>query len=709
MFCLTIDPQNYDTIWVGTQGQRGFFKSTDGGETWQKKDRGVIERGLTTRGFGVDPHNSNIVYAAGEISSWEWAGEQRTGREFDLTKGVVYKTTDGGQNWKRIWLGNNLARYVWIDPRDTNTLYVSTGIFDREAANSDVPKGIQGGVGVLKSTDGGGTWQQINNGISNLYVGSLFMHPLNPDILLAGAGNAWGSPGAGVYLTTDGGRNWKQTLSVDLMIEAVEFSTSNPQVAYAGGFLGVYRSEDGGLTWKSVAGQDQGWGSPGVMAGHPFDFQVDPRDPNRVFSNQYSGGNFLSLDGGRTWEPASKGYTGAAIRDMVVDPAQPGRVVVAARSGIFATYDGGEDWMGLSFPPFYFPDWHVIAIDPSNPQHLISGMTCWRNLVNSNDGGLSWHQTQQFPEGTQKGFAAVVFAPSDPATVYAGAAGFISCGHFTSDVPSSGFNATIRMPGAGVFISHDGGQHWQQSPDPQMKELAVNELAIDPRDAHIVYASSFHHGLYRSTDGGQSWSQVGGGLPADKSITIVRIDPHDSSTIYAGRNQAGLYRSTDGGQTWRQLAAGLPAEGVITDVAFDPQESQVLYAAEVFSGVYRSVNGGKSWNTLNEGLLARSINALAISNDGLHLYAASEGSGVYRLDLNGQPPEPVAAPVIQAQSTATAYPYQSPTPASGGSKGSTPSLPCGIGAIVPLAFVGAILHRRPRPPRADRTLPARSR
>ncbi len=64
--------------------------------------------------------------------------------------------------------------------------------------------------------------------------------------------------------------------------------------------------------------------------------------------------------------------------------------------------------MGLSFPPFYFPDWHVIAIDLSNPQHLISGMNCWRNLVNSNDGGLSRHQTQQFPEGTQKGFAAVV-------------------------------------------------------------------------------------------------------------------------------------------------------------------------------------------------------------------------------------------------------------------------------------------------------------
>jgi photosystem II stability/assembly factor-like uncharacterized protein len=697
VFCLTIDPTNYDTIWVGTQWQRGFFKSTDAGETWKKMDNGVVERGLTTRGFGVDPHNSNVVYAAGEISSWEWAGEQRTGREFDLTKGVVYKTTDGGKNWQRVWKGDNVARYVIIDPRDTDVVYVSTGIFDREAANSNVSKGENGGVGVIKSTDGGKTWQQINNGLRNLYVGSLFMHPHNPDILLAGTGNAWGSPGAGVYLTTDGGQTWRQTLSVELMIESVEFSTANPQIAYAGGFLAIYRSEDGGLTWNLVSGNEEGWGSPGVMAGHPFDFQVDPRNPDRIFSNQYSGGNFLSLDGGRTWTSASKGYTGAAVRDIAVDPTQPGRVVVAARSGIFASFTGGEDWMGLSFPPFYSPDWHVVAIDPANPQHLIAGMTCWRNLVNSSDGGMSWHQTEQFPSGTQKAFADVAFASSDSRIVYAGSAGFISCGHFTSDVPSSGYNATIQKPGAGVFISHDGGEHWQQTSDPQMQNLAVDKLAVDPQDARSVYAATFYKGLFRSSDGGQSWSQVRGGLPAGKSITTVDIDPHDSNIIYAGRNQGGLYRSTDGGATWRQVAAGLPAEGVITDVEFDPVNPQVLYTTEVFSGVYRSLDGGKTWRALNDGLTVRSFNALAISSDGLHLYAASEGMGVFRLDLNGRPPQaaPHANPTPET-GTATPYVYMSATATTVSGKKPLFNLPCGSALAAPLAVLGLVCWRASR-------------
>jgi photosystem II stability/assembly factor-like uncharacterized protein len=667
VFCLTIDPNNYDTIWVGTQWQRGFFKSTDSGETWKKMDNGVIERGLTTRGFGVDPYNSNVVYAAGEISSWEWAGEQRIGMQFEMTKGVVYKTTNGGQIWKKVWEGDNLARYVWIDPRDTNVIYVSTGIFDREAANSDVRNGIDGGVGVIKSIDGGKHWQQVNDGIRNFYVGSLFMNPTNPDILLAGTGTAWASPGGGVYLTTNGGRTWKQTLSVGLMIESVEFSTTNPQIAYAGGFQEVYRSEDGGSTWTLVSGGEQpdheGWGSPGIFAGHPIDFQLDPRNPNRLFSNQYGGGNFLTLDGGKTWESASKGYTGAAVRDIAVDPTQPGRVIAAARSGIFASYNGGENWMGLSFRPFYYPDWHVITIDPSNPLHLIAGMTCWRNLVSSSDGGMSWHQTEQFPEDINKAFAAVAFAPSDPNTVYAGSAGFISCGHFTSDVPSSGYNATIKKAGAGVFISHDSGEHWQQSPDSKMQNLAVTKLAVDSQNADIVYAATFYSGLYRSTDGSQSWSQVQGGLPGDKSITIVSIDPHNSSIIYAGLNQGGLYRSMDSGTSWRQVSVGLPAEGVITDVEFDPQNPQVIYTTEVFSGVYRSQDGGKTWQAINNSLSVRSLNALAISSDGLHLYAASEGMGVFRLDLDGQPPQNAPCPTPTSVPTAIS-PIATPTSAS---------------------------------------------
>ena len=192
VFSLTIDPNDPDIVWAGTQFERGIFKSTDGGHTWIEMDKGVLESdGITFRGFSIQPGDSNVVYAAAEISSWAWTPnhQEKIGREFDLTSGVVYKTTDGGQSWKTVWRGENLARYILINPQNTDVLYISTGIFDREAASSDPVAGEPGGEGVLKSTDAGRTWTHVNNGLGNLYVGSLFMHPTNPNILLAGTGN----------------------------------------------------------------------------------------------------------------------------------------------------------------------------------------------------------------------------------------------------------------------------------------------------------------------------------------------------------------------------------------------------------------------------------------------------------------------------------------------------------------------------------------
>ncbi len=153
IFCLTIDPINPNIIWAGTQSIRGIFKSIDGGLTWTSKVQGVIEEeGITFRGFAIDPNNSDIVYAAAELSSFVWNhGVASQGREFDMTAGVVYKTIDGGETWNAIWRGDNLARYILIDPRDTNVLYVSTGIFDREAANSNPETGDPGGEGVENS------------------------------------------------------------------------------------------------------------------------------------------------------------------------------------------------------------------------------------------------------------------------------------------------------------------------------------------------------------------------------------------------------------------------------------------------------------------------------------------------------------------------------------------------------------------------------
>ncbi len=642
-FCLTIDPLNPDIVWTGTQSQTGAFKSTDGGETWKKLDNGITEKSLTLRGFTVDPRSSDIVYAAGEISSWEWSGKPKMGHEFDLTKGVVYKTTDGGQNWKRIWEGDNLARYIWIDPRDPQVIYVSTGIFDREAANSDYATGTPGGVGVIKSLDGGQTWQQVNNGLGNLYIGSLFMHPTNPDILLAGVGAVAYPDGSGVYLTIDGGATWKKTLDA-YVIAAVEFSSSNPKIVYAGNVSEFYRSEDGGYNWRQMTPSAARWGPEGVSVGTPIDFQVDPRNPDRVFVNAYGGGNFVSEDGGATWQIASKGYTGAMVRDIAVDPQEPGRVYAASRSGIFVSQNGGEDWSGIASGAYKDNDWHAVSVNPAEPNKLLSEQTCSRLALYSSNSGASWSDVKNFEDNAA--WRAFEFAPSDPQVVYAGTAGFVSCGAFG-----------VEYPAHGIFISEDSGQSLAAANDANTQDAAIAQLAIHPQDPLTVFAASFNKGLLKTSDGGKTWQTVAADLFKGKPATAVQYSPDNPNLIFAGRNFGGLLRSEDGGISWKAVASGLNPEATVVDIVFDSTKPQVIYLADLFSGVYRSTDNGAIWLPVNNGLEMKAVNALALSSDGLHLYAASEGRGVFRLDLNGQPPqpasEPTQVPTPVAEATAT--------------------------------------------------------
>jgi len=135
----------------------------------------------------------------------------------------------------------------------------------------------------------------------------------------------------GIYRTTDGGENWTQTLAGFEVFSSVEMCPSDPNIVYAGSIDSIYRSEDAGVTWRTVASP---WGPPGVSVGFPIDMQCDPRDTERIFVNNYGGGNFLSEDGGKTWVNASQGYTGAQVFGVSITPAEPERVYVAGFGGL---------------------------------------------------------------------------------------------------------------------------------------------------------------------------------------------------------------------------------------------------------------------------------------------------------------------------------------------------------------------------------------
>ncbi|MCJ7612315.1 MAG: glycoside hydrolase, partial [Candidatus Aminicenantes bacterium] len=135
VFSLTVDPNNPKIVWCGLKDVSGAFKSTDGGKTWADFS---AEKGsdFVYRGFTILTGKSNVVFAAGEDPM------NIQGKSFDKTRGRVYKTEDGGKTWRKLWEGENLTRYVIVHPQNHDIIYVSTGIFDREANNSDCKNSI---------------------------------------------------------------------------------------------------------------------------------------------------------------------------------------------------------------------------------------------------------------------------------------------------------------------------------------------------------------------------------------------------------------------------------------------------------------------------------------------------------------------------------------------------------------------------------------
>jgi len=629
-FCVTIDPNNPDIVWVGMQEFRGVYRSSNGGATWEKRTNGIVEDfGLTVRGITVQPGNSNVVYVAGEINSYQWAGGLRRGREFDLVKGVVYKSADSGQSWRAVWRGDDLARYVIVDPANTDTVYVSTGIFDREAANSRFEFNEPGGVGILKSTNGGASWTTINNGLRNLYVGSLFMHPKDPQTLLAGTGNVSYRDGGGVYLTTDGGATWQYTGG--RLITSVEYSTQDPNVAYATGSGEFLRSSDGGRTWQAYLNRaGQSWGPPGINAGFPIDVQADPRNPLRLFVNNYGGGNFITDDGGASWGLASTGYTGATVTDLAVSRQNPAVVYANSRGGPFRSRDGGQTWVGINpLDIRVVNEGGRIAVDPEDQEHVVMSSAHQGFTYESLDGGDTWRlvtdyndELMSFPGVIfQQGMQAIVYAPSWRLKVYAGF-GFHQCVWLVQLCETP----TI----VGVLTSEDGGRTWTRQTGTGFDTTSVPAIAVHPRNQDVAWAATLGKGIFKTTDGGHGWTQVSTGL-ADRFVESLAIDPTRPDILYAGTASRGVFKSTDGGNTWVAAASGMNSPEEIKALIVNPSRPDLVYAGSYASGVYITTNGGSSWTISNNGLRNRSVRTLAVSADGNVVYAGTFGEGVFRL------------------------------------------------------------------------------
>lgn len=619
IFCLTIDPNNSNIIWAGTQYNRGIYKSTDAGETWKKKDSGVSEwNEITFRGFGVDPNNSNIVYAGAEITTGV------KGYQFDKVKGKIFKTTNGGESWSCVWEGDSLVRFVIVNPNNSNIVYASTGIFDREAYN-DI------GVGVLKSTDAGNSWSQINNGLTNLFVGYLEMHPDNPDILFAATGMAeqekYGYTHGGIFKTVDGGHSWKHVLNYSVLLNSVVISPSNTDIVYAADSVAFFRSEDGGGNWTNLGE----WGPPGILPGSPIGMAVSPTNPMVVFANNYIGGNFKSEDGGRTWVNSSDGYTGATLKMIKVDPRNSREVYCVGSSGTFKSSDGGSTWTGLNYEPLRGNNDRVVSIHPTNSNVVLVTKDGEGQIFKSSNAGMSWNLLYQYPDSYDSSnwhfFRAIKYSPSNPSIIYAGMRRAQNINYID---PGDG-------PSHGMFKSLDSGQTWNQINNglEQTYRKCINDILIDPNDPKLVYIATYKNGIWKTTNGGELWVCKTSGFGEITDVRSLAMHPANHNVILAGTRENGIWKTTDGGDTWKNISVGMHSNAAILSIVFYPADPQTIYAADLTSGVYRSKDGGQTWYVMNDGLTNRAVISLDISSDGSILYAGTSGEGVFRMTLPG--------------------------------------------------------------------------
>jgi photosystem II stability/assembly factor-like uncharacterized protein len=626
VFTLTIDPNNPETLWAGVMGIRGIYKSIDGGQTWVRKDKGIMDQpNMEMRGITVDPFNSNLVYCGGNYLADEVTQKMR---------GFIYKTKDGGENWELLIEPDALVRWIIVDPTDVNIIYASTGIFDRFAVKA---------TGVLKSTDGGLTWNQINNGFNTLVVAALAMHPQDHLTLIAGTGKSSGQAdepneiNGGVFITHDGGQNWRQVDPIrasgnqEARFSAVAFAPSNPNIVYADIGYEFLRSEDGGETWKRYnVGPSI---SSGMLEnrGQPIALAVLPSDPDTIFMNSYEGGVFLSTDGGKTWQGASSGYTGAQVPGIAIDPKDPAFVVSASRTGIHISNNAGETWLGRMSGGL-INNIESVAIDPGDRNKLLIGRAIDATIFQSNDGGLTWSQVlgplgENILNG-RRSIHEIALAPSSPEIVYA----------------ATGIETLLMIPprntpGPGIFKSMDSGKTWTAiNQGLERTTMNILAVAIHPQNPDIAYLGEMNSGVYKTLDGGKSWVPANNGLQ-QTDIRALVIDPKNPDTIYAGAEFGGVWKSENGGDSWQNSSAGLSPEASVRSIVVDPGQPSNLFAADMQSGAYRSIDSGASWQQINRGLKVRAIHALAISENGNTVYAATDGNGVYRLDLDGQPPE----------------------------------------------------------------------
>jgi photosystem II stability/assembly factor-like uncharacterized protein len=633
---ITVAPSNPDIIYVGSgeglhrpdlSTGNGIYKSTDAGKTWMHLG---LQDGQQIPKIAVDPKNPERLFVA--VLGHPYGPNKERG---------IYRSVNGGKTFEKILYKdeNTGGDGVSIDPNNPNIIFAT--LWESREGPWENSEWSGTGGGIFKSTDGGNTWKKLSKGLpENMVQAHIAIAPSFSSVLYVAIGttetNDYGTgKGMGIYRSNDGGESWEK-ISDDGRPEArigggdvpeLMVDPKNPEIVYSTS-IDVWRSDDGGKNWTAIRGAPGG-----------DDYQnmwINPLD-TKIMLVTGDQGAIITVNGGETWsswynQPTAQLYHVSADNDFPYNvysgQQESGSVGIASR---------GNDGQ------ITFRDWHpvgaeeygYVAADPLDPNIIYGGKISKYNKLTGQVQNIT-------PEATRNSnyrfvrTAPVLFSPIDPKTLY-------FAGNVLFKTQNGGNSWQVISPDLsrdsltlGENIPASVGIYSNESMKKMPSRGVIYTIAPSPLNINTIWAGTDDGLIHVTNDGGKIWKNV---TPSEitswSKVSIMDASHFDINTAYAAINRIRcddmhpyIYKTNDGGKTWKKIVAGLPDEP-INAVREDTKRKGLLFAASETS-VYVSFDEGAHWQSLRLNMPATSIRDLIIKDDDLVI--ATHGRGFWILD-----------------------------------------------------------------------------
>lgn len=585
---IIVHPTNSDIVWVAAQGplwseggERGVFKTTDGGKSWKKVLGDAQWTGATD--LLIDPRNPDILFAA----TWQ---RHRTVAAYlgGGPKSGIHKSTDGGMTWEKLKTGlpnGNMGKIgLALSPQNPDVVYA--------AIELDLKKG-----GFYRSADRGRSWAKksdvISGGTGPHYYQEIWASPHQFDRVYF-ANNYF-------KVTQDGGATFqpvgKQYKHVDN--HAMAFKSSDPNYIMVGTDGGLYESFDLSQTWRHMGN---------LPITQFYKLAVDDAQP---FYNIYGGTQDNNTQGGKSRTENAAGISNADWKVILggdghqpaTEPGNPNIVYGQSQQGWYSRIDiATGERIGIrpqpaANDPYERYNWDApILVSSHNPARVyVASQRLWR----SNNRGDAW--TAISPDLTRN--------------------------EERLSLPIMGRQQSYKNPWDLYAMS-------TYNTITSIAESSVND--------QILYIGTDDGLIQRSKDGGKSWTKTDvsslPGVPERAYINDIKADLYDANKVYVaidahkqGDFKPYLFMSSNGGKTWVNITGNIPENNYIWRIVQDHVNPELFFIGTEF-GIYFTMNSGKNWVQLKGGLPTISFRDLAIQRRENDLVAASFGRSFYVLD-----------------------------------------------------------------------------